>query len=287
MIVGTIKARTKVLPPHLSSFSFGILLFKKYHVFMPRKWTEHELLVAMNLYCRLPFGQFDQSNKHIREIAERMDRTPSSLSMKLCNLASLDSYHRDRGVKGLPGASKLDRKVWADFQQDWTGMAERSETAFESLAGLNSIGTSEPEIVIDLPTGPSETERTVKTRRLQRFFRNTILASYENKCALTGMAIPQLLVASHIIPWSENEERRADPTNGLCLNVLHDKAFDRHLITFDTDLRLVVSNALKTKDIPEFQSANFANLEGTKLNEPHRFAPDERALEEHRAIFAA
>jgi predicted restriction endonuclease len=137
------------------------------------------------------------------------------------------------------------------------------------------------------PDGPSEVERMVKTRRLQTFFRNTVLASYESRCALTGMAIEKLLIASHIIPWSENEKRRADPTNGICLNALHDKAFDRHLITFDEDYRLVVSNILKSGDIPEFQTINFTKLEGTKLTMPHRFTPDTQALEEHRNIFSA
>ncbi|MBL6995868.1 HNH endonuclease [Desulfobacula sp.] len=252
---------------------------------MGRNWTEYELLMAMNLYCRLPFGQFDQSNEYIRKVAEKMDRTPSSLSMKLCNLASLDSYHQDRGVVGLKGASNLDRKVWTDFQQNWSAMAEKSETAFEVL--MDGIGSKEPAHEVEQPSGPSEVERTVKTRRLQTFFRNAVLASYENRCVLTGMAIPQLLVASHIIPWSENEERRADPTNGLCLNVLHDKAFDRHLITFDENYRLVVSSILKKGDIPEFQSSNFAKLEGTTIVLPHRFAPDFQALEEHRNAFVA
>jgi len=250
---------------------------------MARNWTEGDLLIAMNLYCRLPFGQFDQSNKYICEVAEKMDRTPGSLSMKLCNLASLDNYHQSRGVVGLKGASNLDRKVWAEFQDNWSNMAEKSEEAFESLMA----GTTSPEAVEvhQPPDGPSEAERTVKVRRLQRFFRNTILASYENCCALTGIAIPQLLVASHIIPWSESEARRADPTNGLCLNTLHDKAFDRHLITFDEDYRLVVSSVLKMGISTEFQSSSFANLEGTMLKLPHRFAPDSHALEKHRSSF--
>ncbi|MDF7807494.1 HNH endonuclease [Pontiellaceae bacterium B12219] len=253
---------------------------------MRRNWTEQELLVAMNLYCRLPFGQFDQSNKHVREVAEKMLRTPASLSMKLCNLASLDSYHQERGIVGLKGASNLDRKVWADFQLDWTGMVEKSVAAFDSLFGESPI-SSISEVSIDIPTGPSETERTVKTRRLQRFFRNAVLASYEGQCALTGLAERQLLVASHIIPWNENKERRADPTNGLCLNVLHDKAFDRHLITFDEHYKLVVSSVLKSRDVSEFQSINFARLEGTKLTMPHRFAPDPQAMDEHRDAFVA
>ena len=253
---------------------------------MARNWTEHELLIAMNLYCRLPFGQFDQSNKHIREVAEMMERTPSSLSMKLCNLASLDSYHQNRGVVGLKGASNLDRQVWNSFQEDWAQMGEKSEAAFEQLM-VEPTPSAVYETSIKTPTGPSETERTVKARRLQHFFRNTVLASYENRCALTGMAIPQLLIASHIIPWSENEQRRADPTNGLCLNVLHDKAFDRHLITFDEDNRLVVSKTLKNGDLPEFQSINFGKIEGSKLHLPHRFTPDPTALEIHRNAFIA
>jgi len=250
---------------------------------MPRNWTKDELLIAMNLYCRLPFGQFDQSNEHICVVAERMNRTPGSLAMKLSNLASLDSYHQSRGVVGLKGASKLDKEIWASFQLDWTVMAEKSEAAFESL--MSEAPTSEDTVEQQAPDGPTESERSVKVRRVQKFFRDTVLANYEGQCALTGIAVPQLLVASHIIPWCENEARRADPTNGLCLNALHDKAFDRHLITFDEDYRLVISSLLKKGNTSEFQSANFSNLEGTALTLPHRFAPDPQALNVHRNSF--
>ena len=252
---------------------------------MARNWTEQELLIAMNIYCRLPFGQFHQSNKTIIEVAKRMGRTPGSLAMKLSNLASLDSYHHDRGVVGLKGASNLDKKIWASFQNNWSSMAEKSEAAFELLMGEEVVQAAKVETYE--PTGPSETKRFVKVRRLQRFFRNSILANYENQCAITGIAIPELLIASHIIPWSKNKNRRADPTNGICLNVLHDKAFDRHLITFDEHYRLVVSDVLKKDNVPEFQSANFAKIEGKKLMFPHRFLPDIRALEEHRSAFTA
>ncbi len=252
---------------------------------MHRNWTEHELLIAMNLYCRLPFGQCNSRNKLVNEVARKMDRTAGSISRKLGNIASLDPHHQARGVGGLPNSSKLDRKVWADFQDNWSAMAEKSEAAFGALMG--ETVKEEPAPKIKQPSGPSEVARMVKTRRLQTFFRNAVLSSYENRCALTGIAAPQLLIASHIIPWSENENRRADPTNGLCLNALHDKAFDRHLITFDEDYRLVVSSILKKGHIPEFQSSNFAELEGASLELPHRFAPDYQALEEHRNSFIA
>jgi len=233
----------------------------------------------MSLYCRLPFGQCNSRNKLVNEVASKMDRTAGSISRKLGNIASLDPRHQARGVGGLPNSSKLDRKVWAEFQDNWSAMAEKSEAAFGALMGES--GQEEYVTEVKHQLGPSEVERVVKTRRLQTFF----LASYENRCALTGIAVRRLLVASHIIPWSENESRRADPTNGLCLNALHDKAFDRHLITFDEDYRLMVSGILKRGDIPEFQSSSFAELEGTMLALPHRFAPDFQALEEHRKAF--
>lgn len=250
-----------------------------------QNWTEQELLIAMNLYCRLPFGQCNSRNKLINEVASKMDRTAGSISRKLGNIASLDPRHQARGVGGLPNSGRLDRKVWAEFQDDWSAMADKSEAAFEALM----VGNVSKKHVLEIekPSGLSEVEGMAKTRRLQTFFRNVILSSYENRCALTGIAVPQLLIASHIIPWSENENRRADPTNGLCLNALHDKAFDRHLITFDKDCRLVVSSFLKKGEIPEFQAANFAKLEGATLTIPHRFAPDPRALEEHRNAFVA
>jgi predicted restriction endonuclease len=239
----------------------------------------------MSVYTRLPFGQCNSRNKLVNEVASKMDRTSGSISRKLGNIASLDPRHQARGVGGLPNSSKLDRKVWEEFQENWSTMAEKSESAFESLMIENAPKGTAPNF--EKPLGPSEAERMAKTRRLQTFFRHAVLSSYQNRCALTGINVPELLIASHIIPWSENENRRADPTNGLCLNVLHDKAFDRHLITFDENYRVVISSILKKREISEFQSSCFSILEGTILNLPHRFAPDIQALEAHRSAFIA
>jgi len=253
---------------------------------MPKNWTETELLVAMNVYCRLPFGQFDQSNLQIQAVAARMGRTPGSLSMKLCNLASLDAYHQDRGVVGLKGASNLDRAVWAAFEANWELMAERSEAAFEQLMQGQEANAMQTQELPQQPEGPSDSQRQVKVRRVQKFFRNAVLGSYECRCALTGIAVPELLIASHIIPWSEDVARRADPTNGICLNALHDKAFDQHLMTFDEDYCVVISSALKSREASGFQGYIFERLEGRSLRLPHRFLPDPSALAKHREKFA-
>ena len=67
----------------------------------PRRWTREELLVVLNLYEKLRFGQFHSRQPVVIEVAEKMQRTPGSLAMKLSNLASLDPKLQARGIVGL------------------------------------------------------------------------------------------------------------------------------------------------------------------------------------------
>jgi putative restriction endonuclease len=74
----------------------------------------------------------------------------------------------------------------------------------------------------------------------QQFFRAVVLAAYDGKGCVTGLAVPELLVASHIVSWAEDPKQRMNPRNGLCLNALHDRASDRRLM-FDADLKVRLS----------------------------------------------
>jgi putative restriction endonuclease len=242
-------------------------------------WTEHELLVAFRLYCRTPFGKLHQRNPEIVALASQIDRTPSALAMKACNFASLDPVQQRRNIAGLGNVSGADRALWEAFLRDPDVVAANAEAAYAKLAGAESIpAIDEPET----PGGPSETERLVRVRRLQGFFRQAVLTSYESRCAITGIAVPELLIASHIIPWSINSERRADPRNGITLNAFHDRAFDRGLITFDESWRLVITNKLKAGDISQFQRESLLDIEGRQLRLPIRFSPDPDAMAYHR-----
>lgn len=133
-----------------------------------------------------------------------------------------------------------------------------------------------------IPYGETEPEALVRVRRVQSFFRNAVLTSYEHRCALTNLAVPELLNASHIIPWSLSEKRRADPSNGICLNALHDRAFDRGLITFDEELRVVVSSSLRLNSHCWLEQQELAQLVGRPLRLPERFQPDDEAIAYHR-----
>ena len=99
--------------------------------------------------------------------------------------------------------------------------------------------------------------------------------------------MPELLNASHIIPWKADAGRRAHPSNGLALNALYDRAFDRGLICFDEKLRVVVSGRLREGDVPALQRHALLEMEGRPLRLPYRFTPDPAALAWHRGyVFA-
>lgn len=83
-----------------------------------KAWSEFDLLVALGLYCELPFGKFHQRHPRIIEVAYKLERSPSSVAMKLSNIASLDPIITGSGRKGLAGASQADRDLWQEFSQN-------------------------------------------------------------------------------------------------------------------------------------------------------------------------
>jgi len=199
--------------------------------------------------------------------------------MKACNFASLDPEFLKTNRKGLSGASESDRALWQEFSGDSEAIAAEAEEAF---ARFDPDQAAIDQSDIRIPTGETDTLRLIRARRVQSFFRAAVLTSYQNRCAISGLAIPELLVASHIIPWSQSVERRADPTNGICLNALFDRAFDRGLMTVDTDLKVIVSRRLKgAADVADLD-CSLKLLHGRQLAIPGRFPPSFDALEHHR-----
>jgi putative restriction endonuclease len=255
---------------------------------MPRAdvWTHQQQLVALRLYCRLPFGRLHQHNPEIIDLAGRLGRTPSAVGMKACNFASLDPQQQARGISALGNVSNADRELWARFEADPEAVAAEMEQAWAAVKGEPEAGGGEAtpdEADLISPSAETEREQVVRVRRVQQFFRSAVLVSYENRCALSDIAVPELLTASHIIPWAKDVKRRADPRNGLCLNALYDRAFDRGLISFDDELRVVVSPVLRSEEAPRLQREALVALEGRELRAPVRFMPDREALAWHRA----
>ena len=244
-------------------------------------WTRDQQLIALRLYMRTTFGKLHGRNREIIELAERIGRTPNALAMKACNFASLDPAFRATNRRGLSGASDADRAIWNEFSGNSEGLAAEAEEAF---ARLDPAAAARDEAEIRLPTGETDVLRTVRARRVQSFFRAAVLTSYEGRCAISGLALPELLVGSHIIPWADSVERRADPRNGVCLNALFDRAFDRGFITIDDNLCVVVSRRLREAADSAELACSLKEAEGRKLRIPRRFPPAADALEHHRRL---
>ena len=238
------------------------------------RWTREELLIVLNLYHKLLFGQMDARQKVVIDLAERMGRSPNSVAMKLVNLASLDPALQLRGIRGLPGTSKLDREMWDEYHAKPAEFIPMAQERFDALFTADDSETTEVipgKGVVRVPpppVGETETIRPAKQRRGQAYFRDIVLNNYDNRCALTGLPVRELLVASHIMPWSGHAAERLNVKNGISLNRLHDSAFDRHLISFDDELRLVLSAKLKSLLPAESVAYQFEAFDGKALNLP-------------------
>lgn len=255
-----------------------------------RRWTREELLVALNLYHKLTFGQLHARQPAIVAMAEKLRRNTNALAMKLCNFASLDPALKLRGIKGLEGASALDRTVWEEFHTKLGETVPASEEAIRKLFDVHEDDQLEvlPKEGIRIgkrpPTGPTEIIVNRKQRRGQDYFRDVVLNNYDSRCAVTGLPIRELLIASHILPWSNHEAERMNVRNGIALNRLHDAAFDQGLITFDDSLCLVLSTRLSAELPQRAVAENFDAYEGEPLLLPEDAIPPELGfLAEHRA----
>ena len=242
-----------------------------------KPWARDELILAFDLYCRIPFKATKASNPSVIELAQLLNRSPAGVARKLGNFGAFDPELRKRNIVGLAHGSKLDRAVWDEFHEDWTRLVEKADHLRDKLRSSIQV----PTLVRELPRGPSERIGSAKQRLHQTFFREAVLSSYESSCCITGLTIQETLVASHIIPWSQDENRRADPTNGLCLSATFDRLFDTGHICIETGLVLRCSKQLQRRTDPSIRQLILA-YDQRQIRRPVRFVPDTDCLQWHR-----
>lgn len=239
-------------------------------------WSRDELILAFELYCRIPFAKTKASNPEVRRLALAIDRTPASVARKLGNFGAFDPELQKRNISGLGHGSKLDELIWNEFNNDWQSLVSRAKQIRSQLKMAENT-----EATWASPTGPSERPATAKQRLHQAFFREAVLSSYVGRCAVTGLSIPECLIASHIVPWSESEEARANPRNGVCLSATMDRLFDCGLLTFQDNYTIEISPRIKSlKDRPVVELVSCYHDRPMML--PERFLPDKGFLAWHR-----
>jgi putative restriction endonuclease len=244
-------------------------------------WRREELILALYLYCQIPFAQARADNPEVIRLASLIGRTPSSVARKLGNLGAFDPQLAKRGITGLTHFSKADKEIWNEFASRWDDLIAASQRLLVEYQAERSQASVEAAPIISRPMGPTERQSLVFVRVHQAFFRRTVLSSYMSTCGICGIDLPQLLVASHIVSWKARKETRTDPQNGLCLCALHDKAFDRGLVTVSPTFQVLVSqNTLKSKS--ELIRITITDFEGKALRLPQRFPPKGSYLEWHQ-----
>jgi putative restriction endonuclease len=246
-----------------------------------RKWTREEIILAYALYCTIPSSKVTIKNQEIINLSKAINRTPASVKLKLQNFKAYDPQYTSDGRIGLSHGSKLDAEISAEFMQNWDAL----------VVEVNNIKQR-----LHVPTDVAEQEtsrgfigydqfQTRKIRVGQTFFRKALLSAYNNCCCITGLAIPNLLKASHIKPWAvcNDVNEKANPTNGLLLNALFDAAFDAGYISVSQAYTVMVSNEIT--DCPdEYTKAVFSNYKGRLISLPTRFLPDKMYIEYHNDV---
>lgn len=242
-------------------------------------WSKEETIIAFNVYCKIPFKSSSKTNPVVIKYANIIGRSPSALNMKIGNFGRLDPELKKLGITGLVNGSKLEEEVWNEFNGNWEKLAFESE---ELIAQFQNKKIDEiEEFNIEFFPEGKDRETIIKTRVNQCFFRSTVLSSYDLRCCITGLSIPEFLVASHIKPWSKDKGNRTNPHNGLCLNSIHDKAFDKGFITITPDFRILVSDVINNFQTDIAVEEFFKKYNNQKITLPNRFLPSKEFLDYH------
>ena len=253
----------------------------------PPDWTRDEHILAFKLYNEIPFGQIDEDTPTIQALAKLINRSAGAVSYKLANMARLDPVLQARGIKGMPHGAKGEAAIWAEFADHPESLALESERLLAERLGkpLEEVAEIETD---DLPKAGVERDAVVKIRVNQNFFRRRILSAYDFRCCVTGLATRSLLTASHIVSWAEDKQNRMNPKNGLCLNALHDRAFDRHLMWIDSQFLIrFAPHMTKATSATKDAVAWLTQFEGRSLLLPKKFSPDPEFLKRHALKCAA
>ena len=167
-------------------------------------------------------------------------------------------------------------------------------STFETLKYIDSIEASNivGEIFGEIPDieniprtidAPYQSYSPSNNRPYQAILKKLLMETYDNRCAICGLDIPELLNVSHIIPHSKNENTARDLDNSIILCRLHDSLFDKGFITIMYDqgnYSIKISDLIKNSTNPATKSIS-SDLSNSAFNKPKIWPPSKKSLEYH------
>ncbi len=245
------------------------------------RWSREELILTLSVYFQLPFGRLNRTTPEVKDLAKLIGRTNNSAALRLVNFAACDPYIIESGRHGMASGKRVCKPIWDEFVDDKERLFNEAQ---QIKAALLHKPIEETLNITEKDYKGKEKAVVIKQRVNQNVFRTMVLSNYEEKCAITGISIPELLVAGHIIPWTDSTpQQKLDPENGVCLSALYDKAFDKGLITISPDnYSIILSSALLEYESQEYFEKHFGNISGKVIMMPIEHKPNRDYLAYHR-----
>ena len=242
-------------------------------------WTQEQLIMALNVYFKIPFKDVTEKHPLIQKYAPLIGRTPTALKMKIGNFGRLDPTLKAKNITGLGHGSSAEEAIWTEFWGNLDKLAFESERLFAERAGKNVEQIFDTD-VLKLPQG-RERAVMVRQRVNQQFFRNAVLTAYLNQCCITGISNTPLLEACHISGWADDENNRTNPKNGLCMTPTFHCAYDKFLMAVTPDYKIVLSDEMLSSVKDELTLQYFKSLQNRHIRMPEKFAPEQEFLAQH------
>jgi len=238
-----------------------------------------------------PFGFEDCNNiwaissvKRLHELYLRVLKEARKSNSSVWNIEGIPKSYLQNGYCSAALKSYQEYHVENNHEHRLLDIFESFYGDENDLPSILDFELSNKEVLIE---GLDELQgqeviRAVRVRSNQNIFRKMILKIYNQSCCITGLNIPEINRASHIIPWAEDDTIRLDPRNGICLSATYDAAFDRNLISLDDDYRIILSKDIKDYYTTESVKTCFMDIEGMMIYLPFSYLPSKANLESHR-----
>ncbi len=276
------------------------------------KFSIDECIIVLDLYRRLGnySGAFDNipENESIASFFRETgisNRPAKSIARKLDNFRYLDTG----GKYGLENGGYATERVWEMYSADNYATLDDAVAevrlrasiqkmynppAFEGMLDLSGVEESlceRPKVQIKEYNSKEiagyNREIIQRVRVGQNLFRAAVLDNFNHRCCITGLGHDKLLRASHIRPWKDCTKNtdRISVGNGLCLNPLHDVAFDQGLITVNENLKVELSPAIDRYLDSTTRKNEFDKYEGHKIADPKTVLDAKHLKYHNRKIF--
>lgn len=245
-----------------------------------KNWTQRETMMAFALYDSLRPSEHNSKNNDVIRLAKSLSRTPAAVVLKIQNIAAHDPDGKHRG---MVHGSKYDEKIWEDYFKNPVGF---SNECLDVLSTQINGSASEKFEALDPVAKPALIGENRLVEAAQRYgqssLRNVLLKNYHARCCLTGIDVKDLLVVSHIKPWSvSGPTEKVAASNALLLNAFHDRAFDKGIITINQRFEVVVWDELAHSKVNDKWLYSY---EGKKISVPEAGVPNIEFIAYHNEM---